>query len=111
MTIYKHSGTGSGAMLVSASVPQSKERRVDGVTVKLSAAPTTAGTLTVTLNAAAGAEYDAVLYQVDPATSSATSIVWQPDPPLWLVGGDAIDVAYANANSCVYGVQIALEGV
>ena len=110
-SVYKINGTGAAAIATSMTVPAARTYRLLSVSLKFNAAPTTAGAFTVTLNANAGAAYDVVLYTVDPSATSITSLFWQPDEPIYLEGGDAIDVAYANANTKTYGVQITARGV
>jgi hypothetical protein len=98
--------TGAAAIAASLTVPAGKTYQLDAITLALSTAPTTAGDLTVTLNAAVGAAYDALLYTVDPSATAMTSLVWQPNVPTFLEAGDALDVAYANADLRTYGLRI-----
>ena len=103
-------GTGNGAIAVSYA--PNKVFYLDVVTVHLSAAPTTAGDLTVTLDAADGAAYDTVLFRIDPsADAGATDIVFSPLVPIPCAGGDAIVVAYANANGVTHGTRIVARAV
>ena len=110
-SVYKVNGTGAAAIATSLTVPAGRTYRLVSVTCKFNAAPTTSESLTVTLDAGAGAAYDVVLYSVDPSATSMTSMAWQPDKPVLLEGGDAIDVAFTNTNTKTYGVQITAEGV
>lgn len=103
--------TGNAALNLSAAVPQSQAYQVISLSVNLSAAPTTAENLTVTLNSHYGAVYDVLLYSVDPSAGAITDIFWQPDEEIDLVGGDAIDVAYANTDVNTYGAVITLKAV
>ena len=98
----------TGAAAIAASFAAARPAQLISVTVKYSAAPTTSESLTVTKNANEGAAYDVVLLSTDPASSAATSIVYQPDQPLWLEPGDSIDVAYTNTDTRTYGVLITL---
>lgn len=101
-------GTGSSAIAVSSAVVAvGTTQRLVFVTCHFSAAPAAAGSLTITLNANAGAAYDTLLYSA--SMIAVTDLVWQPDQDLYLVAGSAIDVAYANADGRTYGVQIVTE--
>jgi hypothetical protein len=106
-SIYKTRATGALAVAVSIAAPVGHPRWLRSVTVHLSAAPTTAGSLTITLDAVGGAVYDTLL-----ATESmvgVTDYVWQPPEPLLFIGGDEIDVAYQNPDGRTYGVEIVTE--
>lgn len=108
-SIFKTNGTGAAAIATSATVPAGMHHRLVSVSVHFDIAPAAAGSLTITLNANAGAAYDTLL-----ATHSmvgVTNYVFQPDQPVILEGGDAVDVAYTNADSRTYGVQITMEKV
>ena len=98
--------TGTGSAAIAVSYAPNKVFYLDAVTVHLSAAPTTAGDLTVTLDAADGAAYDTVLFSLDPSEQSDTDVVYIPDQPLLCVSGDAIAVAYANTDGRTYGLRI-----
>ena len=74
----------TGAAAIAASITVARPAQLISVTVKFSAAPTTSQNLTVTKDAIEGAAYDVVLLSTDPSASSATSLVYQPDEPLWL---------------------------
>ena len=100
----KTAATGSGA--IATSYAPSAAFWLDAITVHLSAAPTTAGDLTVTLDAADGAAYDTVLFSLDPSEQSDTDVVYIPDQPLLCVSGDAIAVAYPNTDGRTYGLRI-----
>ena len=79
-----------------------------GLLIHVSAAPTTAGSFTVTLDSQFGAAYDTVLYSIDLSTASTTD-VFNNDLELLLEAGDALDVAYANADGRTIGVQLIFE--
>jgi tRNA A37 threonylcarbamoyltransferase TsaD len=110
MTNLRVSDTGSAALSLSYTVPAGATFDLNSVTVKFSAAPVSAESLTITLDSAIGAAYDAVLYKVDPSATSATSIVWQPAAPLYLSGGDVVVVAYTNTDTRTWGATIAGRG-
>ena len=108
-TAVKVNGTGAAAIATSMTVPEGATYRLKSVSLKMSAAPTTSQDLTITLNANAGAAYDAVLYRFDLSVEAVTSLVWFPDEDLDLEAGDAIDVCYTNTDVRTYGVQITAE--
>jgi hypothetical protein len=103
--LSKTNATGSAAISASASITTAS--RLMSVTLHLSSAPTTAGSLTVTLNANAGAGYDTLL--LSQSLVGITDLVWQPDADILLESGDAIDTAYANTDGRTYGIQITVE--
>jgi len=111
MSVFKVNATGWTPLADSLVVPTGQTYRLISVTLHMSAAPTTSENFTVTLDANAGAAYDTLLYSLDLSVSSVTNLLWQPDEPLLLEGGDAIDVAYANTDGRTYGVQITAEAV
>jgi hypothetical protein len=110
-SIFKINGTGAAGLATSCTVPVGDTYRVHSVTLHLNAAPTTSEDFTITLDADAGAAYDTLLYSLDLSTASTTDLLWQPDAPLFLEGGDALDVAYTNTDTGTYGVQITVEEI
>ena len=60
--------------------------------------------LTLTVDADAGATYDALVYTA--SMGAVTSLVRTFDPPLEFKAGDEVDVAYANGSSAAYGVTV-----
>jgi hypothetical protein len=111
MAVFRTHGTGTSAINLSHVVPVGRTYEVCSVTVRLSSAPTTAGTLAVTLDSGLGSNYDATLYSVDPSVGATTSIVWVPTSPMYLDAGDAVDVTYANTDMRTYGVVITVRSV
>lgn len=109
MGLYKVQETGAGAIALTATVPNSESYRLVSVTLKLSAAAAAAGTYSITLDAVEGATYDPLLYSVDPSVSALTNIIYYPDAPLLLEGGDKVTVAYTNPDGRTYGTQITME--
>lgn len=110
MTNLRVSATGAAAVSLSYTVPAGATFDLNSVTVKFSAAPTTAENLTIVLDSALGAAYDVTLYSVDPSATSATSIVWQPTATLYLSGGDVVTLAYANTDTRTWGATLAGRG-
>jgi len=108
-SVYRFTGTGAGAAAVSATVPSGAVYRLVSVTAHFDAAPAAAGSLTVTLNASEGADHDVLLQSQ--SMVGVTSYVWLPDQDYLVMPGDAVDVAYANPDSRVYGVRITVKAV
>lgn len=112
LSAYKVNATGAAAIAATLTVPVGQCYKLVSVSCKFSAAPTTSESFTITLDANAGAAYDVLLYTINPSLLSTTTIFWFPDQPLYLEGGDAIDVVFANTDTRTYGVQItAVEAV
>ena len=105
----KENATGSGPILASLVVDEAKTYNLISVSLNLDVAPTTSESFTITLDADAGAVYDTLLYTNDLSVGSVTDILWMPDQPILLEGGDAVDVAYANTDGRLYGLQITAE--
>ena len=110
MTNLRVSDTGAAAVSLSYTVPSGATFDLNSVTIKFSAAPVSAENLTITLDSAIGAAYDVLLYSVDPSATAATSIVWQPDAPLYLSPGDVVTLAYTNTDTRTWGATIAGRG-
>ena len=106
----KASATGAGAVAATTgAVPTGAAYRLVSVTAHFGVAPAAAGSLTVTLDAQAGAAYDTVLQSA--SMVGLTDWAWFPDSPIVGVTGDTFIVAYANSDSRTYGVQITTEAV
>lgn len=67
-----------------------------------------AGSLTVTVDSAAGAAYDTLVYTK--SMVGVTDVVWRAvpynDSPLILKAGDKLAVAWANAGGATWGLTI-----
>ena len=63
-----------------------------------------ANTLTITLDALAGAAYDEVLLSQD--MTAVINLNWTPVRPREYANGDAIVVAWTNGSSRTYGLKI-----
>ena len=110
-SINKDSFTAAGA--ITGSHVASGDERLCSVTLHLSSAPTGTASepFTATLDANDGSAYDTLLVSVDPYVQRLTDYVFMPDGDLYLENGDAIDLAFANAEGKTYGVQITTESV
>ncbi len=102
-----NTATGTGA--IAQSYAPGYDFYLETVTVHFNIAPTTAGALTITLNATDGAAYDTLLFSIDPTTGTVKDIVYQPDNPLLCKNGDAIDIAYTNTDGRTYGSRILVK--
>ena len=109
--VYRTAATGIGAIAETFIVPVGQTYRVVSVTLHLNAASVTHENFTITLDAVNGAAYDTVLYLLDPTDASTVNLLWQPDQTLYLIGGDALDVAWANTDGRVWGLLVTMEGV
>lgn len=76
---------------------------LDEVRCHLSAAGG-AGNMTITINRAAGAAYDLVIATQD--MTAVTDYHLIPSRPIYLFAGDTLDVAWANAGTKTYGLEI-----
>jgi len=110
-SVFKFSTEGDGAIAATATVPIGESYRLASVSCRFSAAPTTSENFTITLNANAGATFDVLLYSLDPAAAATYSIMYYPDEEMFLEGGDAIDVAFANTDNRHWAVQITAKVV
>ena len=100
---------GTGAAAIAEAVAPGRTCRIVSVLIHLSAAPTAAGNVTVTLNSGGGGAYDTVLNST--SLVGTTDFAWMPNNDLYLSGGDSLDVAYVNTNTLTYGVTTTLEMV
>ena len=97
----------TGAAAIATSYAPGVAFWLEGVTCHFNSAPTTSEDFTITLNAKAGAVYDAVLMRVNLALAAGVDIAWLPDGgPRLCEAGDAIDVAFPNSNAKTYGLRI-----
>lgn len=93
----------TGAVALVAKVSPDSSCELDEVRIHLSAAGG-AGDLIIQINSGGGAAYDTVLLKQD--MTAVTDLVWQPTRPIKLAKGDEIDLAWANANSRTYGIEV-----
>lgn len=63
-----------------------------------------AGNLTISVDSAAGATYDAVLATQD--MSAVADLCYMPDHPHEFVAGDVLKIAWANAGTKTYGIEV-----
>ena len=106
---HKEEFTGQGAINASMVLPEGKTYELVSVSVKLSAAPSTSESLTITVDTDAGGIYDPLLYTEDLSVLGTYNLMYWPDGKVLLEGGDAIDVVYNNTDDALFGVQITAE--
>ena len=97
--------TVAGGAVAHTFGPVTSPVRFRELRVHISAAPTTAGSFTITLDSVDGAAYDLLLYTIDPSTASTVNVMID-DFNVLLLTGDALNVAYANADGRTLGVQM-----
>ncbi len=110
-SVFKKVYSGTGAITRDLTVPTDSVYRLISVAVNFDIAPTTSENLTITLDDAQGNDYDLLLYTLDVSAGATTDILWQPDEELMLVGGDAVDVAYAGSDARTYGLVYTVKRV
>jgi hypothetical protein len=103
--------SGNGVIATSLIVPTGYTYRLISVSCVFAIAPTTSESLTLTMNSVGGSQYDVLVYTVDPSTLAATDILWQPDEEYFLIGGDAIDAAYAGTDGYGWGIEWTVKAV
>ena len=110
-SVFKEAFSGNGPITRTFTVPSDHAYRLISVSCVFDIAPTTAENLTITLDDANGNDYDLLLYTLDVSAGATTAILWQPDEELMLVGGDAVDVAYAGSDARTYGLVYTVKRV
>ncbi len=88
---------------------QNKRVIFHGFTIHLSAAPTTAENLTITLDAADGSAWDVLEYTLGMA--GETDKIWFPDVPLILESNDVLRFAWTNTDLSTWGIRIYVEDI
>lgn len=79
----------------------------DGMTLHVSAAPTTSENFTVTLDSANGGNFDTVLYKIDLSAAATTDVFWTETFPL--LPGDALRTSFANTDGRTIGITFFLR--
>lgn len=96
--------TGSAAIATSLSAASTGPIELVCVKLNMSATGGAAENFTVTVNAAAGAAYDTIIFAQD--MNAVQDLFWLPDQPIPITNADVLDFAYANSNSRTYGIEI-----
>lgn len=97
--------TVAGGAIAHTFGPVTSPIRLRELRAHVSAAPTTAGSFTVTLDSVDGAAYDLLLYTIDLSVASTVNLLVD-DFDVLLFTGDVLAVAYANADGRTIGVQM-----
>lgn len=105
--------TDTGVGAISSSVTpnistKSGRRKIVSVMLHLGTAPSSAGSITLTLSPSLGAAYNALL-----STQSlvgVTNYIWTPPSDMYLYGTDALVIVYTNTDGVTWGMTVTLEG-
>ena len=108
-TVLRIPAEGNGILLAGVVVPVGETYRVISMTLALNVAATTSENLTIALDAIEGANYDVVLYSLDLSAGAVIDLLWQPDGPLYIIGGDRLGIGWANSNSRTWGLLLTVE--
>lgn len=100
--IQKATGSAAIATTLAPGVPW----QLESIRVHLSAAGG-AGDLTATIDNGTNAAYDVLLLTQD--MTAVTDLVWTPTRPLEFFAGDELDIAWANAGTKTYGLEIVFK--
>jgi hypothetical protein len=96
--------TGAAAIATSLTPPSSQGIYLVCVRLNLSAAGGVAENFTITLNSETAAVYDNIMFSQD--MNTVQDLMWLPDQPVPILGGDVVDFAYANTNTRTYGLEV-----
>lgn len=92
--------TGSGALSVNISYLGAFQ--LEELRIHCDSAPVASENLTITVDAAAGSQYDCLIKSIPMA--GVTNYVWIPDPPALFVRGDVVNIAWTNTNTVTWGL-------
>ena len=93
----------TGAVAIATTIAPGAPWPLEEIRVHLSAAGAS-GNLTATVDHAAGSAYDINILTQD--MTSVTDLVWSPDSPMKFQSGDELDIAWANAGTKTYGLEV-----
>lgn len=109
-TYRKHEIASEGAAIDNVFGPVTSAVCLEQITAHFSAAPSTAGTLSIVRESASGSAHDTTIYSIDPSTASTVNIAIMPASlGLLLMPGDALRTTYANPNARTIGIQYVLR--
>lgn len=94
----------TGAAAIASSLTPPGPIELVCVKLNLSAAGGAAENFTVTVNSAAAAVYDTILFSQD--MNTVQDLFWLPDQPIPIINLDVIDFAWANSNTRTYGLEV-----
>jgi hypothetical protein len=98
----------TGSAAIAETLAPGTAWQLESIRVHLSAAGG-AGDLTATINHGVAAAYDIVLLTQD--MTSVTDLVWSPERPMEFLPDDELDIAWANAGTKTYGLEIVFKGI
>lgn len=98
----------TGAVAIASTLAPSTDWQLESIRVHLSAAGG-AGDLTATIDHGSNAVYDILLLTQD--MTAVTDLVWHCERPMEFLAGDELDIAWANANTRTYGLEIVYKGI
>ena len=98
----------NGAAAIAATLAPGVAWQLESIRVHLSAAGG-AGDLTAKIDHGSNAVYDIVLLTQD--MTIVTDIVWSPERSMEFQAGDELDIAWANANTRTYGLEIVYRAI
>ena len=105
-TTRTHRDTGAAA--IASTLAPGVAWQLESIRVHLSAAGG-AGNLTATIDHGTAAVYDVVILTQD--MTAVTDLVWAPDRPMEFLAGDELDIAWANAGTVTYGLEIVWKAI
>jgi len=98
----------TGAVAIASTLAPGVAWQLESIRVHLSAAGG-AGDLTATIDHGSNAVYDILILTQD--MTAVTDLVWSPERPMEFLADDELDIAYANANTRTYGLEIVYKGI
>ena len=101
----------TGAAAIALAIAPGWRFKLKGISLHLSAAPTSSENLTVTLNSAYGAAYNAVIYTRDLTVGSLTDLYIEFGDNYVFEVNESLTVAWANTNTKTYGIVAYTEKV
>jgi hypothetical protein len=109
--ILKQLASSQGPINETLLVDIGKSYQIVSVSMKVDVAPTTSEDLTITMLSTGGDQYDIPLYTLDLSVLGVTSMIWQPDQPMFLVGGDGLKVDWLNTDDRLWGLEYTLRRI
>jgi hypothetical protein len=98
----------TGAVAIASTLAPGVAWQLEEIRVHLSAVGG-AGDLTATINNGTNAVYDIVILTQD--MTSVADLTWQPTRPMEFMPGDELDIAWANAGTETYGLEVVFKGI
>ncbi len=98
----------TGAAAIASTLAPGKAWQLESIRVHLSAAGG-AGSLTATLDSGAGTPYDLLILTQD--MTAVTDLIWAPERPMEFSAADELDIAWANAGTKTYGLEIVWKAI